>query len=98
MVDYIISAVDIVASHGWRLLSHYLYDPNTAEWKHHKHTHTIAKHRLWLGIRPILASFRRPIPNFYPFVGNISYVNGKLSSSSAPTKGGAHTLVISVYF
>jgi selenocysteine lyase/cysteine desulfurase len=34
VVDYIIDAVDHVATHGWALLPHYRFDPRTGLWRH----------------------------------------------------------------
>ncbi len=33
-VDYIISAVDLIATHGWRLLPDYGFNPHTGVWRH----------------------------------------------------------------
>lgn len=35
-VDYIISAVELIAEHGWKLLPAYLFDPHSGAWQHHK--------------------------------------------------------------
>lgn len=32
---YLIDAVDLVATHGWKLLPDYRFDPHTALWRHH---------------------------------------------------------------
>ena len=32
--DYIVDAVDLVATHGWRLLADYRFDPVTGLWRH----------------------------------------------------------------
>jgi hypothetical protein len=32
--EYLVDAVDLVASHGWRLLSAYRFDPSTGLWRH----------------------------------------------------------------
>jgi selenocysteine lyase/cysteine desulfurase len=32
--DYLIRAVDLVATHGWRLLPHYRFEPMTGRWQH----------------------------------------------------------------
>ncbi len=34
VVDYILDAVDLVASDGWRLLPQYRFDPTTGMWRH----------------------------------------------------------------
>jgi selenocysteine lyase/cysteine desulfurase len=34
VVDYIIDAVDHVATHGWALLPHYRFEPRTGLWRH----------------------------------------------------------------
>jgi hypothetical protein len=34
--DYILAAVDLIASHGWRLLPQYSFDSATAMWHHHR--------------------------------------------------------------
>ena len=31
---YIVEAVDLIAEHGWRLLPHYRFEPDTAVWRH----------------------------------------------------------------
>ena len=36
VVDYIIEAVRLVASDGWRLLGDYRFDPHTGLWRHRK--------------------------------------------------------------
>lgn len=35
MVDYVVSAVRLVADHGWRMLGQYRFYHETGEWKHH---------------------------------------------------------------
>lgn len=32
--NYIVEAVHLVAEHGWRLLPHYRFEPQTALWRH----------------------------------------------------------------
>ena len=34
-VEYILSAMDFVADHGWRMLPSYRFNHKTGEWKHH---------------------------------------------------------------
>ncbi|RSM87407.1 aminotransferase class V-fold PLP-dependent enzyme [Kibdelosporangium aridum] len=36
VVDYVIEAVRQVATHGWKLLSDYRFDPSTGLWSHHR--------------------------------------------------------------
>jgi len=36
VVDYLVEAVDLVATHGWRLLGAYRFDPATGLWHHRK--------------------------------------------------------------
>jgi selenocysteine lyase/cysteine desulfurase len=33
--EYIVSAVDLVATHGWKLLSDYRFNPSNGLWRHH---------------------------------------------------------------
>jgi selenocysteine lyase/cysteine desulfurase len=35
VADYIISAVNLIAKHGWKLLPQYTFDPKTGVWRHH---------------------------------------------------------------
>ena len=32
--DYVLDSVDLVATHGWRLLPRYCFDPPTGMWRH----------------------------------------------------------------
>jgi selenocysteine lyase/cysteine desulfurase len=34
--EYLLEAVDTVATHGWRLLPQYRFDPRTGLWRHHR--------------------------------------------------------------
>ena len=36
-VDFILDAVKMVAEHGWKLLPHYMFNPETGEWRHRNH-------------------------------------------------------------
>ena len=36
VADYLIDAVDLVATHGHRLLGHYRFDPRSGQWRHHR--------------------------------------------------------------
>lgn len=33
-VDFVLEAVDVVATHGWKLLPQYRFDPHTGSWEH----------------------------------------------------------------
>eukprot|EP00124_Ichthyophonus_hoferi_P002842 Ihof_evm3s214 gene=Ihof_evmTU3s214 len=70
-VDYIIEAVHIVANEGWRLLPLYTFDPDTAEWRHLNHGHTVSKNRKWLG-------------HISYSSGTMTYVEAAIESASAP--------------
>ncbi len=34
--DYLIDAVNLIADHGWKLLSDYRFDPTSGHWRHHR--------------------------------------------------------------
>jgi hypothetical protein len=36
VADYLIEAVDLVATHGHRLLGDYRFDPRDGQWRHHR--------------------------------------------------------------
>jgi selenocysteine lyase/cysteine desulfurase len=36
--QFIIDAINLVATDGWRLLPHYRFDPDTGEWRHRAHS------------------------------------------------------------
>ena len=36
VADHLIEAVDLLATHGWRLLEHYRFDTATGLWRHHR--------------------------------------------------------------
>lgn len=44
---FIMEAVKMVATEGWKLLPQYVVDLNSGEWRHH--THSTIKERKWLG-------------------------------------------------
>lgn len=44
--NYIVDAVDFIATHGWKLLPHYTFYPDTAEWIHYEQKKNI--NRRWL--------------------------------------------------
>lgn len=44
---FVMEAVKMVATEGWKLLPQYIVDVDTGEWRHH--TNTIQKDRKWLG-------------------------------------------------
>ncbi|KAI4462812.1 sulfurtransferase-related [Holotrichia oblita] len=44
---FVMEAVKMVATEGWKLLPQYIVDLDTGEWRHH--TNTIQKDRKWLG-------------------------------------------------
>ncbi|RZF37598.1 hypothetical protein LSTR_LSTR003163 [Laodelphax striatellus] len=46
-VTYVLEAVKMVATEGWKLLPQYLLNPETGEWRHH--TNSVFKDRKWLG-------------------------------------------------
>eukprot|EP00126_Sphaerothecum_destruens_P004805 Sdes_comp18388_c0_seq1m8211 len=47
MVDFVIASVDLIATHGWKLLPYYSFHRETGEWKHYHHM--IFRGRQWLG-------------------------------------------------
>ena len=46
-VEFILSAVELVVLHGWKLLPVYRFNNETGEWRHH--TNSVFKDRRWLG-------------------------------------------------
>ena len=44
---FIITAVTMVAQHGWKLLPQYRFDPESGLFHHHRHQQD--KERIWLG-------------------------------------------------
>lgn len=46
-VSYVLEAVKMVATEGWKLLPQYTLNPETGEWKHH--TNNVFRDRKWLG-------------------------------------------------
>jgi selenocysteine lyase/cysteine desulfurase len=44
--QFIIDAINLIASEGWRLLPHYRFDPDTGEWRHRRHHTTTSVMRL----------------------------------------------------
>ncbi|XP_062513772.1 uncharacterized protein LOC134189497 isoform X2 [Corticium candelabrum] len=46
-VSFVLQAVVLVADHGWQMLPHYNFNPDTGEWRHHRHQ--AFKDRRWLG-------------------------------------------------
>ncbi|XP_072040662.1 uncharacterized protein [Amphiura filiformis] len=46
-VDFVLSAVAMVAEHGWKLLPQYMFNPETGEWK--QRHHQVFQDRRWLG-------------------------------------------------
>uniref|UniRef100_A0A7S1KL75 Aminotransferase class V domain-containing protein n=1 Tax=Percolomonas cosmopolitus TaxID=63605 RepID=A0A7S1KL75_9EUKA len=44
--NYIVDAVDFIATHGWKLLPHYTFYPDTSEWIHYDQKKNI--NRRWL--------------------------------------------------
>jgi hypothetical protein len=49
--DFIIDAVHLIARDGWKLLSLYSFDPETALWQHRGHRHAAALSLRDLGYR-----------------------------------------------
>ncbi|XP_063961186.1 uncharacterized protein LOC129269590 [Lytechinus pictus] len=45
--DFVMEAVAMVAENGWKLLPQYMFNPETGEWKHHRHQ--VFEDRRWLG-------------------------------------------------
>jgi hypothetical protein len=35
--QFIVDAIHLIATEGWRLLPHYTFDPDTGEWRHRGH-------------------------------------------------------------
>ncbi|KAE9540014.1 hypothetical protein AGLY_005266 [Aphis glycines] len=46
-VSYVLEALKMVATEGWKLLPQYTLNPETGEWKHH--TNNVFRDRKWLG-------------------------------------------------
>ncbi|XP_033110209.1 uncharacterized protein LOC117111409 [Anneissia japonica] len=46
-VDFVVSAVAMVADEGWKLLPQYMFNPETGEWK--QRNHQVFRDRRWLG-------------------------------------------------
>lgn len=46
-VAFILEALKMVATEGWKLLPQYVMNPETGEWRHH--TNSVFKDRRWLG-------------------------------------------------
>jgi len=46
-VAFVLEALKMVATEGWKLLPQYVLDPDTGEWRHH--TNSVFKERKWLG-------------------------------------------------
>lgn len=46
-VAFILEALKMVATEGWKLLPQYVLNPDTGEWRHH--TNSVFKERKWLG-------------------------------------------------
>jgi selenocysteine lyase/cysteine desulfurase len=38
--QFILDAIHLIATDGWRLLPHYTFDPDTGEWRHRRHNPT----------------------------------------------------------
>jgi selenocysteine lyase/cysteine desulfurase len=52
VADYLIDAVDLLATHAWRLLPDYHFDPGTGLWRHHDDPATIPFRLTDLRYRP----------------------------------------------
>ncbi|XP_050434558.1 uncharacterized protein LOC126841860 [Adelges cooleyi] len=46
-VSFVLEAIKMVATEGWKLLPQYTLNPETGEWKHH--TNNVFRDRKWLG-------------------------------------------------
>nr|XP_018898965.1 PREDICTED: uncharacterized protein LOC109031724 [Bemisia tabaci] len=46
-LNFVLEALKMVATEGWKLLPQYLLNPETGEWRHH--TNVVFKDRKWLG-------------------------------------------------
>ena len=46
-VGFVLEALKMVATEGWKLLPQYVLNPETGEWRHH--TNSVFKDRRWLG-------------------------------------------------
>lgn len=46
-VAFVLEALKMVATEGWKLLPQYVLNPDTGEWRHH--TNSVFKERKWLG-------------------------------------------------
>lgn len=46
-VAFVLEALKMVATEGWKLLPQYVLNPETGEWRHH--TNSVFKERKWLG-------------------------------------------------
>ncbi|XP_047121332.1 uncharacterized protein LOC124804985 [Schistocerca piceifrons] len=46
-VAFVLEAIKMVATEGWKLLPQYILNPETGEWRHH--TNTVFRERKWLG-------------------------------------------------
>ncbi|XP_046611734.1 uncharacterized protein LOC124301087 isoform X1 [Neodiprion virginianus] len=46
-VAFVLEALKMVATEGWKLLPQYVLNPDTGEWRHH--TNSVFKDRKWLG-------------------------------------------------
>ena len=38
--QFVLDAIQLIATDGWRLLPHYTFDPDTGEWRHRRHNPT----------------------------------------------------------
>jgi hypothetical protein len=48
-VQFVLAAIRVVAELGWCCLPHYVFNPDTGEWKHRKHDALQSRTRRWLG-------------------------------------------------
>ncbi|XP_011055884.1 PREDICTED: uncharacterized protein LOC105146932 [Acromyrmex echinatior] len=46
-IAFVLEALKMVATEGWKLLPQYVLNPDTGEWRHH--TNSVFKERKWLG-------------------------------------------------
>jgi selenocysteine lyase/cysteine desulfurase len=58
---YLVDAVDLVATHGWKLLAEYQFDPTTGLWRHHLGAVEPPLHLAQLSYDPETGDLRRPL-------------------------------------
>ncbi|MGD9794875.1 MAG: aminotransferase class V-fold PLP-dependent enzyme [Acidimicrobiia bacterium] len=58
--QYIVDAVDLVATHGWKLLTDYSFDPTTGLWRHRNGPSEPSMRLSELSYDPVTGQLRRP--------------------------------------